>query len=84
MSPEEQKLRREVPSVALDRLRERFPKDVLEVVYYADQVTVVVPAARIAELLAFLRDDEVTAFFSPHAAGQAVMFLMAIGKRARG
>ncbi|HUF37961.1 MAG TPA: SagB family peptide dehydrogenase [Anaerolineales bacterium] len=28
-------------------------------------------------------DDEVTAFFSPHAAGMAVMFLMAIGKYAR-
>jgi NADH-quinone oxidoreductase subunit C len=62
MSPEEQKLRREVPSVAVDRLRERFPDCVLEVVCYADQVTVVVPAAKVAELLAFLRDDEVTAF----------------------
>jgi SagB-type dehydrogenase family enzyme len=28
-------------------------------------------------------DDDVTGFFSPHAAGKAVMFLMAIGKRAR-
>jgi len=62
MSPEEQKLRREVPSVALDRLREKFPADVLEVTYYADQVSVLVPAARAAELLAFLRDDGVTAF----------------------
>jgi SagB-type dehydrogenase family enzyme len=26
-------------------------------------------------------DDEVTAFFSPHAAGKSVMFLMAIGRR---
>ena len=62
MSPEEQKLRREVPSAALDRLRERFPNEVLEVTYYADQVTVRVPREKVAELLIFLRDDGVTAF----------------------
>ena len=28
-------------------------------------------------------DDDVTAFFSPHAAGKSVMFLMAIGQRPR-
>jgi len=28
-------------------------------------------------------DDDVTAFFSPHAAGKAVMFLMAVGARRR-
>ncbi|HEV7735388.1 MAG TPA: SagB family peptide dehydrogenase [Candidatus Binatia bacterium] len=28
-------------------------------------------------------DDDVTAFFSPHAAGKSVMFLTAIGRRAR-
>jgi len=28
-------------------------------------------------------DDEVTEFFSPHAAGRSVMFLIAIGRRAR-
>jgi hypothetical protein len=28
-------------------------------------------------------DDEVTAFFSPHAAGKSVMFLTAIGKPAK-
>ena len=27
-------------------------------------------------------DDDVTNFFSPHAAGKSVMFLIAIGKRA--
>jgi hypothetical protein len=26
-------------------------------------------------------DDAVTAFFSPHAAGKAVMFLVAVGRR---
>ena len=26
-------------------------------------------------------DDDVTAFFSPHAAGKSVMFLMAVGAR---
>ena len=28
-------------------------------------------------------DDDVTRFFSPHASGKSVMFLVAIGKRAR-
>ncbi|MFQ6030391.1 MAG: nitroreductase family protein, partial [Dehalococcoidia bacterium] len=28
-------------------------------------------------------DDEVTRFFSPHAEGKSVMFLVALGKRAR-
>jgi nitroreductase len=28
-------------------------------------------------------DDDVTAFFSPHAAGKSVMFLVAIGRRSR-
>ena len=28
-------------------------------------------------------DDDVTAFFSPHAAGKSVMFLMAVGARRR-
>ena len=28
-------------------------------------------------------DDDVTAFFSPHAAGKSVMFLMAFGHRLR-
>lgn len=29
-------------------------------------------------------DDDVTAFFSPHAAGKSVMFLIALGRRAQG
>ena len=28
-------------------------------------------------------DDDVTGFFSPHAAGKSAMFLIAIGRRAR-
>ncbi|MER3405283.1 MAG: hypothetical protein C4289_09090 [Chloroflexota bacterium] len=28
-------------------------------------------------------DDDVTAFFSPHAAGKSVMFLIALGQPAR-
>ena len=28
-------------------------------------------------------DDQVSGFFSPHAAGKSVMFLVALGKRAR-
>ena len=62
MSPEEQKLRRDVASIALDALKERFPDDVLEVTCYADQVTVLVPRERVVELLRFLHDDDRTAF----------------------
>lgn len=58
----EEALRRVVPSAALDVLKETHPADVLEVVYYAGQVTVVVPKNRIADLLRFLHDDPRTAF----------------------
>ena len=62
VDPVEEALRRVVPSAALDTLKERFPDDVLEVVYYAGQVSVVVPRTRIVELLRFLHDDPRTAF----------------------
>ncbi len=62
MTPEEEKLRREVPSAALDALRERFPDAVLEAVCYADEVTALVPRERVQEILRFLHDDPRTAF----------------------
>src|SRR5262245_11738856 len=62
VDPVEEALRRVVPSPALDTLKETFPADVLDVVYYAGQVTVVVPRDRIVEILAFLHDDPRTAF----------------------
>ncbi len=62
LSPEEEALRREVPSVALDVLKERLPGDVLEVAHYAGEVTVVVPRQRILEVVKLLREDERTAF----------------------
>ena len=62
VDPVEEALRRVMPSVALDALKRQYPDDVLEVVYYAGQVTVVVPRARIIEILRFLHDDPDTAF----------------------
>lgn len=62
VDPVEEALRRVVESAALDTLKERFPDDVIEVVCYAGQVTVVVPRPRIIELLRFLHDDPRTAF----------------------
>jgi len=62
MTPVEEELRREAPSPALDALKEEFGQDILEVVHYAKEVTVVVPRERIVEVLSFLRDDERTAF----------------------
>ena len=58
----EEALRKEVPYVPLDVLKERFPDDVLEVVHYAGEVTVVVPRERILEIVQFLRQDERVAF----------------------
>ena len=62
LTPVEEALRRKVESKALDRLKEVYPDDVLEIVCYAGEVTVVVPREKIATILEFLRDDEVTAF----------------------
>src|SRR5262245_59912492 len=62
IDPIEEKLRREVPSPALDLLRQTFPDVVSEAIFYAGEVTAVVPAARIVELLRFLRDEPRTRF----------------------
>lgn len=61
MDPVEEKLRRQVPSVALEALKE-LPGAVLEATFYADEVTAVVPKERIVEILRFLHDDPRTAF----------------------
>ncbi len=61
MDPVEEALRREVPSVPLDALKRRFPEAVLEVVYHAGEVTVVIPRERVVEILRFLHDDDLTA-----------------------
>ncbi|HET9481003.1 MAG TPA: NADH-quinone oxidoreductase subunit C [Candidatus Polarisedimenticolia bacterium] len=62
VDPLEEKLRQEVPSAALDALRAAMPDAVLEVVYWAGEVTVVVPPGRIVEILTFLRDGQATRF----------------------
>ncbi len=62
MDPVEEALRRDVPSAALDALKAAFPDAVLDVGYYAAEVTVLVPKDRIVELTRFLHDDEATAF----------------------
>src|SRR5688572_32966780 len=62
MDPVEEMLRRPVESAALAALQEAFPDAVLEVVFYAREVTARVPRERVVELLSFLRDDPRTAF----------------------
>lgn len=46
-----------VPNAALDALREKLPDAVEEVVYFAGETSVRVPAGRIEEICRFLRDD---------------------------
>ena len=62
IDPVEEKLRRSVPSAALDALKEAFPDDILEVTCYADEVTALVPRERIVEILKYLRDEPRTSF----------------------
>jgi len=62
MDPVEEKLRRQVPSPALDALKESMPDTVLESSCYADEVTVVVPRERVVDVLRFLHDDPRTSF----------------------
>jgi len=62
MDPVEEMLRREVPSAPLDTLKERFPDAAAQVTYYAGEVTTVVPASRLLEILSFLKTDDRTAF----------------------
>jgi len=61
-TPVEEILAREVPSPALDALREAMPDAVSEAAYWAGEVTVVVPREKILEVLRFLHDDDRTAF----------------------
>jgi NADH-quinone oxidoreductase subunit C len=62
VDPAEEKLRRQVPSAALDALKEAFPDCVLESLCYAGEVTAVVPPGRVLDIVRFLHDDPRTAF----------------------
>ncbi len=46
-----------VPSLALDRLKQKFADEVAEVVYYAGEVTVRLRRERLEEIWRFLRDE---------------------------
>ena len=46
-----------VPSAALDRIREKFADQVVDVAYYASEVTVRLKQERLEEIWRFLRDD---------------------------
>ena len=61
MDPVEEALRRPVESAALDALRAALPDAVIDVAYYAREVTVRVPRERIVEVLHFLKSDPRTA-----------------------
>jgi len=45
------------PAHLVERLRQRFPDDVLEVVEFRGELTVLVPRGRIVDLSRFLHDD---------------------------
>ena len=49
----------------------------------ADKIYLAAYAQRLGASGLTFYDDEVTGFFSPHAEGKSVMFLVALGKRAR-
>ncbi len=55
--PKENPLKAPVASKAVDRLRERFADDVVEVSYYAGEAIVRIGKERFQELARFLRDD---------------------------
>jgi NADH-quinone oxidoreductase subunit C len=61
VDPVEAALRAEVPSAALDSLKRAHPDAVQEVTWHAGATTVVVPAAKILEVLRFLHDDPASA-----------------------
>jgi NADH-quinone oxidoreductase subunit C len=51
-------LKVEVPSVALDRLKEEFGDAVEEVEHHAGQISVRIPAGRLLDVTTWLRDDQ--------------------------
>jgi len=50
------------PASVLDRIKERFPDDVLESAEFRGELTIVVPKDRVAAIALFLRDDKDSAF----------------------
>ena len=68
----------------LDRMGNRgYRAAQLEASITAGKVYLACYAQRVGASGLTFFDDDVTDFFSPHAAGKSVMFLVAIGKRAR-
>ena len=56
-APKANPLTAPVPSAALDRIREKFADRVVDVTYYASEVTVRLKQDRVEEIWRFLRDD---------------------------
>lgn len=54
---DEEALRKEVPSIILDKLQEKFPEHIEEVSYYADQVIVRIQNDLLLEICTFLKED---------------------------
>jgi hypothetical protein len=68
----------------LERLGNRgYRAAQLEAAIRAGKIYLAAYAQRLGATGLTFYDDEVTAFFSPHAAGKSVMFLMALGQPAR-
>ena len=61
-APKANPLTAPVPSAALDRIREKFSDQVVEVIYYASEVTVKLKQERAEEIWRFLRDDPALRF----------------------
>ncbi len=56
-APKASPLTQPVPSPALDRIREKFADQVVEIAYYAGEVTVKLKQERVEDVWRFLRDD---------------------------
>jgi NADH-quinone oxidoreductase subunit C len=61
-APKANPLTSQVPSAALDRIREKFSNQVVDVSYYAGEVTVKLKQERAEEIWRFLRDDPALRF----------------------
>jgi NADH-quinone oxidoreductase subunit C len=61
-APKTNPLTAPVPSTALDRIKERFSDQVVDVAYYAGEVTVKLKQERAEEIWRFLRDDPALRF----------------------
>ncbi len=54
---DEEALRREVPSIIVDKLKKEFPDKLEEVSYYAEQVIVRIRSDSLLEICSFLKED---------------------------